>query len=94
MAFGNIHRDGTVNIQFDAQAESLAAPNGQIYLPCENCGRVQTVLPSTVAITCMPCVRQLVVDGKADPAWLADCEQQEQRDLDMLIPDVPEVTDF
>ncbi len=94
MAHGNIDLDGTVHLQVHAEAESLAAPCGKGYLPCSDCGRVQAVLPNTVAITCMPCVRELVADGKADPAWLAECEQQEQRDLDTLIPDMPEVSDF
>lgn len=82
MAHGHIDRDGTVRIEFNAQAEILPAPNGRVYLPCENCNRVQVVLPNTVAITCMPCVRRLVDEGRADPAWLAECERHADAEFD------------
>lgn len=90
MAYGDIDRTGDVTIRFNMQAEHLPAPGGRVYLPCEACGRVQATVPNTVAITCLPCVRRLVEEGKADPVWLAECERYAESEYD---PDLDAVID-
>jgi hypothetical protein len=70
MPRGSHDNHGNVEIRFNSQGETLPAPNGGKYLPCEHCGIVVEVPINQVSAYCGECCVDCGERGDHHcPAW-------------------------